>query len=169
MNIVLIGYRGTGKSVVADILGSKLGMKSYSVDQEIIEEAGITIPQIVEKYGWPGFRDLETKIVKQLSGLNKIIIDTGGGVIERPENIQALRENGRIFWLRASVEVIISRISDGIERPALTSGKSFTEEVSEVLEQRISKYKSAAHSEIDTDNITPDQVALELIEGTSKN
>ena len=167
MNIVLIGYRGTGKSVVADILANKLGMKSYSVDQEIVREAGMPIPQIVEKYGWPGFRDLETKIVKQLSGLDKIIIDTGGGVIERPDNIQALRENGRIFWLRASVDVIISRISDGTERPALTSGKSFTEEVSEVLEQRIPKYKSAAHSEIDTDNIRPDQVALELIESWS--
>ena len=72
--------------------------------------------------------------------------------------------SSRIFWLKASVDAIVSRIQGDTERPALTSGKTFTEEVTEVLEQRIPKYKSAAQYEIDTDELTPEQVADRVIE-----
>ncbi|MGD8449451.1 MAG: shikimate kinase, partial [Desulfobacterales bacterium] len=90
-------------------------------------------------------------------------IDTGGGVIERPENVESLKINSRIFWLRASVDAIVSRIQEGTQRPALTDGKTFTEEVAEVLERRTPKYKSAAQFEIDTDPLTPEQVAERVI------
>ena len=63
MNIVLIGYRGTGKSVVAAYLSETLGMKSIGMDAEIVKNAGLTIPEIVEKYGWGKFRDNETETV----------------------------------------------------------------------------------------------------------
>ncbi|HDM75249.1 MAG TPA: shikimate kinase, partial [Deltaproteobacteria bacterium] len=88
----------------------------------------------------------------------------GGGVVERPENIEALKTNSIIIWLKASVDTIVSRIQGDTERPALTAGKTFTEEVTEVLEQRIPKYKSAAQYEIDTDESTPEQVADRVIE-----
>ena len=164
MNIVLIGYRGTGKSVVAGILSQTLRMKSIGMDAEIVKQAGLSIPEIVEKYGWDKFRTIETEVALQISQLDKVIADTGGGVIERPENIDALKKNGIIFWLKASVDVIVSRIESGTERPALTEGKTFTEEVAEVLEKRISKYSSAAQYVIDTDPMTPDQVAGRIIE-----
>jgi len=163
MNIVLIGYRGTGKSVVAAHLSETLGMKSIGMDAEIVKNAGLTIPEIVEKYGWGKFRDIETETVRQVSQLNNVIVDTGGGVIERPENIKALARNGLIFWLKASVDVIVKRIESGTERPALTKGKSFTEEVREVLEQRLLRYSGAAQYEIDTDEMNPDQVAAKII------
>lgn len=164
MNIVLIGYRGTGKSVVGTLLGKQLGMPCIGMDAKIVEKAGMKIPEIVEKYGWPGFRDMESEVARELSELDNIIIDTGGGVIERPENIKALQKNSLIFWLKASVDKIISRIQEGAERPALTSGKTFTEEVKEVLERRIPKYKSAAQYEIDTDELTSKQVAECIVE-----
>ena len=63
-----------------------------------------------------------------------------------------------------SVDAIVSRIQEGTERPSLTGGKSFTEEVAEVLERRTPKYKSAAQYEIDTDQLTPEQVADRVIE-----
>ena len=103
MNIVLIGYRGTGKSVVAAVLSETLKMKSIGMDAEIVSKTGLAIPEIVEKYGWKKFRDIETEVAMQVSQLDNIIIDTGGGVIERPENIEALKENGLIFWLKATV------------------------------------------------------------------
>ena len=164
MNIVLIGYRGTGKSVVGELLAMRLPMPCIGIDSEIVKKAGMSIPDIVEKYGWPRFRDLESEVVRELAGHDNIIIDAGGGVIERPENIEVLQANARIFWLKASVDVIVSRIQGDSERPALTDGKSFTEEVAEVLERRIPKYKSAAQYEIDTDELTPEQVTDRVIE-----
>ncbi|MDA8137865.1 MAG: shikimate kinase [Desulfobacteraceae bacterium] len=164
MNIVLIGYRGTGKSAVGKIVAERLKMKYISMDARIVEKAGMAIPDIVTKVGWPGFRDLESAVAREFAGQDNLVIDTGGGVIERPENIPALKPNGFIIWLKASPEVIVSRIKDGTQRPALTQGKTFTEEVIEVLSQRTPKYQDAAEFEIDTDTLTPEQVAYGVIE-----
>jgi shikimate kinase len=164
MNIVLIGYRGTGKSVVGKLVAEALRMQCISMDGRIVERAGMSIPDIVENQGWSAFRDMESEIARELAKADNIIIDSGGGVIERPENIDALGVNSRIVWLKASVGVIVSRIQGDTERPSLTGGKSFTEEVAEVLARRTPKYKNAAHYEIDTDHLTPEQVADRIIE-----
>ncbi|MCD6586142.1 MAG: shikimate kinase [Desulfobacteraceae bacterium] len=168
MNIVLIGYRGTGKSEVGVIVADRLKMDCVGMDTEILDRAGMPIPEIVKKFGWPRFRDMESEIARELSEQDNIVIDTGGGVIERPENIAALQKNAVILWLKASVEVIVSRIKDGTQRPALTDGKTFTEEVAEVLSRRTSKYATAAQYDIDTDQLTPEQVADRVI-GIWKN
>ena len=164
MNIVLIGYRGTGKSLVGGLLAKQLKMQYVGMDGAIVAKTGMPIPEIVEKFGWTTFRDRESDLVLELSRQDNIIIDTGGGVIERPENIEALKNNACLFWLKASVETIVTRIQGDTERPALTAGKTFIEEVSEVLEQRSPKYKSAAHYEIDTDESTPDQIVDRIID-----
>jgi shikimate kinase len=159
MNIVLIGYRGTGKSVVGELLTHKLNRETISMDAEIVKKAGMTIPEFVEQNGWPKFRDLETEVARELAERDNIIVDCGGGIIERPENIPALRTNGIIFWLQASADVIVSRIAAGTERPALTEGKTFTEEVAEVLDRRTPLYSEAAQHTVNTDDMTPEQVA----------
>jgi len=163
MNIVLIGYRGTGKSEVSKFLTESLKMRSICMDSEIVEKAGLSIPEIVERYGWDRFRDMESEVALDLSLLDNIIVDTGGGIIERPENIEALRRNAIIFWLQASVDVIVTRIESGTERPALTSGKSFVEEVEEILTKRVPKYAQAAHHQINTDERTSAQVAAKIV------
>ncbi|MCU0599304.1 MAG: shikimate kinase [Desulfobacterales bacterium] len=163
MNVVLIGYRGTGKSVVSRILADRLAMAHVGMDSEIVRRAKLTIPEIVEKYGWTGFRDRETSVARDLSGKDNLVIDTGGGVIERPENMLLLGQNARIFWLKATVTAIVSRIQSDVQRPALVEGKTFIEEVAEVLETRIPKYKTAAHYEINTDDLTPEEVADKII------
>jgi shikimate kinase len=162
MNLVLIGYRGTGKSVVAEILSRELGMAAVSLDREIVREAGMPIPEIVEKHGWPWFRDLESKIVERFARRQRAILDTGGGVILRPENTENLRQGGALFWLKASVEVIVERIQQSTERPSLTEGRSFLEEVEEVLAERLPLYGAAADREVDTDALTPEGVAEEI-------
>lgn len=163
MMLVLIGYRGTGKSTVAKLLSKRLGMRYVGMDRAIEEKAGCSIPEIVEKQGWPGFRDLESEVAAELLSGDNLIVDTGGGVIERPENIRLLQKAATVFWLKASVETVVSRIEGGTQRPALVSGKTFTEEVAEVLERRTPIYESAAHYEIDTDHATPEQVAEEIL------
>jgi shikimate kinase len=163
MNLVLIGYRGTGKSAVAAILSQKLGMAAVSLDQEIVRAAGMPIPEIVEKHGWPWFRDLESEIVERFALRDQAILDTGGGVVLRPENTENLRRGGALFWLRASVDVIVERIQKSRERPPLTEGRSFLEEVEEVLAERLPLYRAAADREIDTDPLTAAGVADEII------
>jgi shikimate kinase len=163
MNIVLIGYRGTGKSVVGHLLARKLNRETISMDEEIVKKVGMPILEFVEQNGWPKFRDLETEVAQELTERDNIIVDCGGGVIERPENISALCTTGVIFWLQASVDVVVSRIAGGTERPALTEGKTFTEEVEEVLERRTPLYSEAAQHIINTDDMTPDQVADSIL------
>jgi shikimate kinase len=163
MNLVLIGYRGTGKSAVAAILSQKLGMAAVSLDEEIVREAGISIPEIVERHGWPWFRDLESEIVERLARRDRLILDTGGGVILRPRNVENLRRGGVLFWLKASVDAIVERIQESTERPSLTEGRSFLEEVEEVLSERLPLYRAAADREIDTDPLTAAAVADEIV------
>ncbi|MFZ5563778.1 MAG: shikimate kinase [Thermodesulfobacteriota bacterium] len=158
MNIVLIGYRGSGKSEVAAILSGRLSMPAVGMDAEIVRRAGCSIPEIVAKQGWPAFRDAESALAIELAARDHLIIDTGGGVIERPQNMEALRKNGRVFWLTASVDTIVSRIRADNQRPALTE-KSFTDEVADVLARRAPLYRAAAHHEIATDPLSPSQVA----------
>lgn len=164
MNLVLVGYRGTGKSTVGNMLAERLGMRYVSMDVEITKKANMSIPEIVAQYGWDKFRDLESDLARELAGQDSLVIDTGGGVIERQENVKDLRINALVFWLKASVNTITSRIQGGTTRPALTSGKTFIEEVAEVLEIREPKYRAAAHHEIDTDDATPSQVADTIVE-----
>lgn len=162
MNLVLIGYRGTGKSTVAALLAERLGMEVVSLDREIVRHAGHSIPEIVAAHGWPHFRAIEAEIAQRTAARDGLIIDAGGGVILRDDNVANLRHNGTLFWLRASVPVIVARIAGGNDRPALTAGKSFTEEVEDVLRDRTPKYAAAAHHHVDTDGRTPDEVADEI-------
>ncbi len=159
MRIVLIGYRGTGKSVVGEIVADRMGLDLVGMDARIVERAGMSIPEIVEKFGWPGFRDRETEVAMEFAARDNLVVDTGGGVIERPENMAALGKDAVVIWLKATVETIVSRIQGDTQRPSLTGEKSFTDEVLQVLAGRLSKYKNAAQHEIDTDDLTPQQVA----------
>ncbi len=161
MNLILIGYRGTGKSSVAGILGEKLGKKVISVDEEIVKKIGMTISAFVEKNGWEKFRTVETNVLKNAITKKKVIIDCGGGIIEKDENFPLLKK-GKVIWCTADVETIVQRIKDSKDRPSLT-GKSFTEEVEEVLERRNPKYRRAADIIIKTDHLSVQQQSREII------
>jgi len=151
MNIVLIGYRGTGKSTVGKILAERLGRELVSTDAEIIRRARLPVPDIVQRFGWDHFRDLESEVCRDLAGKDGLIIDTGGGAILRQQNVDSLKKNGVLIWLTADVRTITERIGGDTQRPSLTGAKSFTEEVEEVLRERQPKYKSAANHIIETD------------------
>jgi shikimate kinase len=159
MNIVLIGYRGTGKSSVATMLAGRLQWERVSTDAEIIARAKQSIPDIVKTFGWDYFRDLESEICRDVGSKDRLIIDTGGGAILRPQNVEALKTNGRLFWLTAEILTIRTRIGGDAQRPSLTGTKSFIEEIAEVLEERRPKYQAAAHHVIPTDNQSVVQVA----------
>lgn len=163
MNVVLIGYRGTGKSTVGKVLAARLGRTVVSTDAEVVKRAGRSIPDIVAKYGWDHFRDLESQVCQELAGRDGLVIDTGGGAILRPPNVEALKTTGTVFWLTASVETIGKRIGGDTQRPSLTGTKSFIEEIQDVLRERTPKYAAAAHHVIDTDGRSIVQIADEIL------
>jgi len=163
MNIVLIGYRGTGKSTVGRALASTLRRTLISTDTEIVKRAGRSIPEIVAQDGWDYFRELESEICRDLAGRDNVIIDTGGGAVLRPQNVEVLKRSGTLFWLTASVETIKRRIGGDTQRPSLTGTKSFMDEIREVLEERTPKYQAAADHTIATDGRTAETVAQTIL------
>lgn len=162
MNIVLIGYRGTGKSSVAKVLAERLKWPLVSTDEEIVKKAGLPVPAIIQTRSWDYFRDVESQICRRVGGKDRTIIDTGGGAILRKENVEALRQRGRVFWLTAEVTTIMDRIKSSAERPSLTGKKSYVEEVAEVLKERIPLYKAACDQVIPTDGRTVKEIADEI-------
>ncbi len=163
MNIVLIGYRGTGKSTVGKVLARRLGWPVVSTDAEIVAREGKPIPEIVAQQGWDYFRDVEAAVCQDMGTRDRVIIDTGGGAILREANVQALKRQGRLFWLTADVSTIVRRIGGDTERPSLTGTKSFTEEVEEVLAQRLPKYRAAADVTVATDGKTIDALVDQIL------
>ena len=163
MNVVLVGYRGTGKSSVAGLLGTELLCPVVSLDAEIVRRAGMGVPEIVAERGWNGFRDLEEEVCRDAAAAERTVIDCGGGVVERENNFEVLRGAGMVFWLSASPQTIVQRIAGDDQRPSLTGSKSFTEEVVEVLKRRIPLYRRMAHHEIGTDGCSVEQVFSEIL------
>jgi shikimate kinase len=163
MNIVLIGYRGTGKSTIGRLLAVRLGRELVSTDAEIVERAQRTIPEIVTQEGWEYFRNLESDICRELGVRDRLMVDTGGGAILREQNVEALKKNGVLFWLKASVETIVKRIGRDNQRPSLTGSKSFVNEIQDVLQERMPKYQAAADHIIATDDRSIDQVVEHVL------
>lgn len=161
-NIVLTGFMGTGKTYTGRALARSLGIKFVDTDVLIEKEAGITIPDIFEKFGEPHFRGLEREIVKRVSQENGAVIAVGGGAIVNPDNLADLKKKGVIICLKASPEVILSRVERNSDRPLLQVEDRIGK-ITELLEKRAPYYEKADFT-VDTDGKTPEQVAEEILE-----
>ncbi|CAI2717631.1 shikimate kinase [Nitrospina watsonii] len=164
MNIVLMGYRGTGKSVVGKVLSKRLKRPLYSIDRMITEDQGRPIPEIVAQEGWPRFRELEADMVARVAVRDGCIIDCGGGVVLDAGNVEMLKRNGKVVVLDASRDVILDRLSRGRGRPPLQEGMSFEEEQDKVYAERQPLYAAAADLVCDTSRARPGQTVQEIIE-----
>lgn len=102
-NIVLIGMPGSGKSVVGKILEQRTGRPRYEVDTLISQRAGMSIPDIFDRYGEDGFRRIESDVINEVSRQNGSIIVTGGGVVTKEENYFPLKQNSRIYRITRDV------------------------------------------------------------------
>ena len=163
MNIVLVGYRGTGKSSVAAFVGHALGWPVVSLDDEIEREAGQSIPDIVRERGWPGFRDLEEQLCRHFATKDGQVLDCGGGVVEREANFELLGKAGPVIWLSATPQTIVARIQGDERRPSLTGTHSFTDEVSEVLARRTPLYQRIARYAVNTDGRSVEDIGAEVL------
>jgi shikimate kinase len=161
MNIVILGFMATGKTSVAKELSNRLGMKYISTDELIEEREKKTIPQVFKEYGESYFRKVETEIVRQISKMDNLVIDTGGGVVLNGENIKDLRKNGILFCLKAKPEVILKRTQKDSYRPLLRTDDKLSR-IKELLQKRQVYYNRIENS-IDTSNITIQEVAEKII------
>jgi shikimate kinase len=163
MNLVLIGYRGTGKSTIGKLIAEDLSLEYLCLDAEIVARAGKSIPEIVDQHSWEYFRELEEQVVKDCAARDGQVLDTGGGVITRSSNVARLKQNGIVFLLEATVEDIVDRIGNEKDRPSLTGAKSFTDEVSEVLEERKRLYRDAALYTVNTSELSAVEAAEKIV------
>lgn len=164
MNIILIGFRGAGKTAVGRTLAKKLGLQFVSTDELVERKARRSIASIVAKKGWAGFRRMERQAIKDVCRLNGYVIDTGGGVVLNPSNVRALKGCGKVVWLKTDVETAAARIRRDTlaRRPSLT-GKPLLQEIRRVMKERARMCAAAADFSIDTSKMSVGQAAEKII------
>jgi len=143
MNVVYIGLPLSGKSKYTRLMSETIHKKGIDIDQIIEKEAKMTIPEIFEKHGETYFRQLESKVVKDLYKLQNLVISTGGGLVENQANIDLLKQNGLIIFLNKDPKVIAEKKIYG--RPLLKQGK----DILSLAERRIPMYLANADITID--------------------
>jgi shikimate kinase len=166
MNIVLIGYRGTGKTSVAQRIALRLGWSWVDADVEVELAAGKSIAAIFADDGEPRFRDLEATVLPRLLGRDRHVLALGGGVVLREANRRLLGDAANVVWLTAKAETVFNRINadpvTAAQRPNLTAAGGLPEIV-ELLAFREPLYRECADVEVDTENKTIDEVAGEIL------
>jgi shikimate kinase len=170
MNIVLIGYRCSGKTTVGKLIAERTGMAFHDTDDLIEKRAGRSIAEIVSKDGWEKFRELEKAVIRAASAKKNAVIATGGGVVMSEDNVNNLKNSGCVVWLEGGVDTLMNRMekdnSEGRNRPSLT-GADPVAETRKVLEVRNPLYRRAADLVINTDGLTLEDVAERIVKVVS--
>lgn len=167
-NIVLTGFRATGKSTVGKIVAEQLGYTFLDTDIELTRQLGASIADIVTLHGWPFFRQFEAELLHRLCSQSHKIIATGGGAIEHRRQWQMLRQVSFVVWLDADLATIQSRItSDPLsssQRPALFVGDGqVVDETTLVLQRRTPLYEAGSDMRLDTVGRDPVLLAAQLL------
>jgi shikimate kinase len=166
MNIVLIGYRGSGKSTVGRKLAARLKLKFVDTDDLIEKSQGVTISDLVKSHGWGHFRKLERNTIEEISKEDRLIIAPGGGAVLDSDNVKALKKNGVIIWLKADRQILLKRLNQdpgtNTRRPTLT-GKETSEELKEIMSLREPIYERVSEIQIDTSKIDTDTVVENVL------
>lgn len=163
MNIVMVGFMGTGKTSVSRALARKTGWHCLDVDEWVVKKAGRTILAIFEAEGEEGFRNRETEALREILDGERQIVAGGGGIVLRPENIAIMKARGTVVCLTASPETVFARVGRDSNRPNL-NGRRSSAGIAELMEKREVAYREAADLLISTDHKTIDAIAEELRE-----
>ena len=163
-HIALIGYRGVGKSSVAEGLHHALGYPLVDSDSEIVKIAGKSIPDIFKEDSEDAFRLLESKVIEStcLSD-DPVIISTGGGAVMAVRNRELLSIHSYVILLWASEDIIFQRITGDTNRPPLTE-LSLREEIHRLLKIRTPQYRSIKDFEIDCSSEPVDAIVESIVQ-----
>ncbi len=167
-NVYLTGFMGAGKSTIGPILANTLGWNYFDVDLEIEKKINKKIVEIFESKGEDYFREIERETIENLSKGSDLVISLGGGAIANRDNIDFLKQNGIIIYLKVSPEIVFERLRSKKDRPLLLSDKneneskqSFINNVQRLLDTREVFYNQADYN-ISTDNISIGKVVDKL-------
>jgi shikimate kinase len=160
-NIYLTGFMGTGKSSVGTVLAKKLGYRFVDLDELIVLETGSSIEDLFARCGEPGFRALETEMVKRFGMQQGMVISTGGGAVMAPENRKFMHSAGVIINLTASPESIQRRLAAETGRPLLKDDKS-PEKIGAMMAER-ERFYADADIRIDTEDKKVEDIAQEIL------
>ena len=139
MNIILTGFMGSGKSTYGKMLSDITGMKFIDTDKLIEEKTGFTVTEIFTRYGEKRFREIESNIIEEVSDMDGCVIATGGGAVMSSQNMENLRKNGKIIYLRISYDKAMERTGKNIEtRPLIHKGK----DIKKIYNDRQELYKN---------------------------
>ena len=159
--ITLTGFMGSGKTTVGKVLADFLGCPFMDLDDLIVKKAGKSISEIFAQGGEPAFRQLEARLLRQTVEKyteNTVVLALGGGAVTAPASAALLREKTVCIYLRATLETLQSRLEGE------TAGRPLADaSLADRLAAREPLYEETAHVIIDTDGLTPDEVADEII------
>jgi len=141
-NIALVGFMGTGKSTVGQMVASMLHFRFLDTDEMIEGLAGKRISEIFTTDGEARFREYEKQVVQRLTAVCGAVISTGGGLITAPENLASLKEHALVVCLWCSPETIFKRVGHQSHRPLLRVEKP-QERIRELLNERAPAYRQA--------------------------
>lgn len=165
-NLILIGYRGTGKTTVGQILAERLSWAFVDADDEIQRRAGQTIAEIFRDHGEPYFRDLEREVVADLVQREQTIVSLGGGAVLRETNRRAINTAGGAVWLTAPATVLLERISadaaTAARRPNLTALGGLPE-IEKLLAVREPLYRECATLVLGTDGRSTQAIVEDIL------
>jgi shikimate kinase len=161
-NLFLIGPMGSGKSAVGKHLSRLLDMPFLDSDAEIERRTGVDISFIFEKEGETGFRQRERETIELLTGMDRIVLATGGGAVLLPENRRLLADRGRVVYLQTSVAQQADRVRQGRARPLL-SNVDAAEKLGELMDERAALYAEIADITVATDNRKIRSVAEDIL------
>jgi shikimate kinase len=167
MSVILLGYRGSGKTTIGKKLADRLWQKFVDTDQMIVASAGKTIREIFEASGEEKFRDLETEALRHACELADHVIALGGGAVLREENRKMLKESKlKRVYLRCDAQILLQRIASDPQtaatRPPLTHLGGSIEEIRKLLAQREPLYREVMTSELDVSNLTPAEALVHI-------
>lgn len=167
MSVILIGYRGSGKTTVGKRLADSLWLKFVDTDDLIVKSAGKTIKEIFETEGEERFRQLETVAIKQALAMSDYVIALGGGAITREENRNLIKASGlKCVFLRCEPQELLKRIqgdpATAANRPNLTGFNGGIAEIKALLEQREPWYREVKTAELDVTNLKPEDAVIYL-------
>jgi shikimate kinase len=167
LNLILIGYRASGKTSVGKIVSGFLGVPFYDTDELIQKQTGKTVREIVEAEGWPAFRRAESAAVAEVARRDGLVIAVGGGAVMEPGNVEVLKERGWFVWLQAEEETIQNRLngdrSTREQRPPLAGPGNGEEK--ELLAARGPVYRELSDLVLDTTRMTMEQAAEKILSG----
>jgi len=153
---------------VGRCLARRLNWQFIDCDQVLVDQAGMTVADIVAKWGWDHFRKLEKETLREICTKTYQVVATGGGVVLDAQNVRLLSGSGYVVWLRAAAETVYKRIQQDQQtsemRPPLTD-LTLLEEIQETLDQRRPLYEQAMNTGIDTDRKQVDAICREITSG----